>query len=80
MSLPRLNGVPYLEILADGGGILSTMNATRQASFDTLYNKSADLLDKMLMHGVTTVEAKSGYGLNWETEKKQLEVAKKLNN
>lgn len=76
----KLNGVPYLEILADGGGILSTMNATRQASFNTLYNKSADLLDKMLMHGVTTVEAKSGYGLNWETEKKQLEVAKKLNN
>ena len=46
------------------------MNATRQASFDTLYNKSADLLDKMLMHGVTAVEAKSGMGLNWETEKK----------
>ncbi|WP_291293283.1 imidazolonepropionase [Enterococcus sp.] len=75
----KLNGVPYLEILAEGGGILSTMNATREASFATLYQKSAALLDQMLIHGVTTVEAKSGYGLNWETEKKQLEVAKKLN-
>ena len=72
----KLNGAPYLEILADGGGILSTMNATRQASFDTLYNKSADLLDKMLMHGVTTVEAKSGYGLNWETEKNNWKLQK----
>lgn len=75
----KLNGVAYLDILAQGGGILSTVKATRQASFEELYDKSASLLDKMLIHGVTTVEAKSGYGLNWETEEKQLQVVKKLN-
>lgn len=75
----KLAGVSYLDILAQGGGILSTVRATREASFDTLYQKSRRLLDYMLKHGVTTVEAKSGYGLNWETEKRQLLVAKKLN-
>ena len=70
----KLAGVPYLEILAQGGGILSTVRATREASFDTLYDKSKRLLDYMLLHGVTTVEAKSGYGLDWETEKRQLDV------
>jgi len=70
----KLAGVPYLEILAQGGGILSTVRATREASFDTLYDKSRRLLDYMLLHGVTTVEAKSGYGLDWETEKRQLDV------
>ncbi|BCA84570.1 imidazolonepropionase [Enterococcus saigonensis] len=75
----KLNGVAYLDILAQGGGILSTVEATRKASFKELYDKSAALLDKMLIHGVTTVEAKSGYGLNWETEEKQLQVVKKLN-
>ncbi|MGT2933348.1 imidazolonepropionase [Streptococcus catagoni] len=74
----KLAGVPYLDILAQGGGILSTVRATRQASFDNLYDKSKKLLDYMLLHGVTTVEAKSGYGLDWETEKRQLEVIKKL--
>lgn len=75
----KLNGVPYLDILAAGGGILSTVEATRQASFDELYQKTAGLLEEMLIHGVTTVEAKSGYGLDWQTEKKQLEVLKQLN-
>lgn len=75
----KLNGVPYLDILAQGGGILSTVRATRKSSFNELYDKSSALLDKMLAHGVTTVEAKSGYGLNWETEEKQLKVAKELN-
>ena len=74
----KLNGVPYLDILAEGGGILSTVNATREASFDELYQKSAHLLDEMIIHGVTTVEAKSGYGLDWETEKRQLNVVKDL--
>ncbi|WHL22913.1 imidazolonepropionase [Streptococcus iniae] len=74
----KLNGVSYLDILAQGGGILSTVRATRKASFDNLYDKSKRLLDYMLLHGVTTVEAKSGYGLNWETEKRQLEVTKAL--
>ncbi|MGT2887607.1 imidazolonepropionase [Streptococcus didelphis] len=75
----KLNGVPYLDILAQGGGILNTVRATRQADFDTLYDKSKKLLDYMLLHGVTTVEAKSGYGLNWNTESRQLEVVKALN-
>ncbi|AUT05611.1 imidazolonepropionase [Streptococcus parauberis] len=75
----KLNGVSYLEILAQGGGILSTVKATREADFDNLYQKSAQLLDYMLLHGTTTVEAKSGYGLNWETEERQLQVVKQLN-
>ncbi|MTB64945.1 imidazolonepropionase [Streptococcus sp. zg-86] len=74
----KLAGVSYLDILAQGGGILSTVRATREASFDTLYQKSKRLLDYMLRHGVTTVEAKSGYGLDWETEKRQLEVVAQL--
>ena len=69
----------YLEILAEGGGILSTQRATRNADFDELYNKTEKLLVHMMNHGVTTVEAKSGYGLYWEPEKRQMEVVKKLN-
>lgn len=72
-------GVPYLEMLAKGGGILSTVNSTRDSSFINLYTKAYKSLDEMLLRGVTTIEAKSGYGLNLETEMKQLEVAKKLN-
>lgn len=75
----KINGVSYLDILKQGGGILNTVHATRVASYEVLYQKSEKLLDKMLVHGVTTVEAKSGYGLNWEIEKKQLEVVKALN-
>lgn len=75
----KLNGVSYLDILKEGGGILSTVRSTRAANFEVLYHKTERLLDKMLVHGVTTVEAKSGYGLDWETEKRQLEVAKELN-
>ncbi|SQF67938.1 imidazolonepropionase [Streptococcus dysgalactiae] len=74
----KLAGVPYLDILAQGGGILSTVRATRAASFNNLYQKSKRLLDYMLLHGVTTVEAKSGYGLDWETEKRQLGVVAAL--
>lgn len=74
----KLAGVPYLDILVQGGGILSTVRATRTASFDNLYQKSKRLLDYMLLHGVTTVEAKSGYGLDWETEKRQLDVVTAL--
>lgn len=75
----KLQGVDYLEILRSGGGILNTVAATRQASFDDLYNKAKKFADNMLIHGVTSFEAKSGYGLNLETEVKQLEVVKKLN-
>ncbi|MBP2099749.1 imidazolonepropionase [Enterococcus rivorum] len=75
----KLNGVSYLDILKEGGGILSTVKATRESSFSVLFDKTKRLLDKMLVYGVTTVEAKSGYGLYWETEKRQLEVTKALN-
>ncbi len=75
----KLNGVTYLEILERGGGIHSTVQATRESDLDTLYEKTKKLAEHMLFHGVTTVEAKSGYGLNWETEKKMMEVVRKLN-
>lgn len=75
----KQKGVPYLEILKQGGGILSTVNATRGASEAVLFEKAAYHLDRMLSYGMTTVEAKSGYGLNAETELKQLRAAKKLN-
>ena len=74
----RLNGSTYMDIMNAGGGIHNTTMRTQQATFDELYDKAANNLNKFLLHGVTTVEAKSGYGLNWETEKKQLLVAKKL--
>lgn len=74
----KLHGVSYLEILAGGGGILSTVTATRKASEEHLYDKAAAELDEMLHMGVTTVEAKSGYGLDLETELKQLRVIQKL--
>lgn len=74
----KLNGVEYLEILEMGGGILNTVNSTRNTSFDDLYDKAERVLDNMLKYGVTTVEGKSGYGLDFETEMKQLEVMKKL--
>lgn len=75
----RLNGSSYMEIMNAGGGIYATTLATREASFEQLYNESKKRLDTFLLHGVTTVEAKSGYGLTVESEIKQLEVAKKLN-
>ncbi|GLC90129.1 imidazolonepropionase [Lysinibacillus piscis] len=74
----RLNGSTYMEIMNAGGGIHATTKRTRETSFEELYDKTRKHLDMFLKHGVTTVEAKSGYGLDWEAEKKQLEVAKKL--
>ena len=75
----KRQGVPYLEILAKGGGILSTVRKTREASFEELLEKAKEALSEMLSLGVTTCEAKSGYGLDVETERKQLRVTKKLN-
>lgn len=75
----KIKGVPYLDILEQGGGIYNTVEATRAASFSDLFEKARKSLDEMLLLGVTTIEAKSGYGLNYETELKQLEVVKKLN-
>ncbi len=74
----RLAGEGYLEILRGGGGILSTVRATRRASREELLRLGRKRLDAMLAHGVTTVEAKSGYGLDRETEIRQLEVAGEL--
>ncbi len=75
----KLNGAGYLDILRAGGGILSTVRATRKASEEELFEKSRAFLDEMLAQGVTTAELKSGYGLDKETELKQLRVIKRLN-
>ncbi|EMT44817.1 imidazolonepropionase [Anoxybacillus flavithermus AK1] len=75
----KQQGISYLDILKQGGGILSTVRATRAASEEELYEKARGHLDRILSYGVTTVEAKSGYGLDVETELKQLRVAKRLN-
>lgn len=75
----RLEGATYMEIMNAGGGIYNTTSRTQQMSFEALFEKAIDHLNQFLLHGVTTVEAKSGYGLNWETERKQLIVAKMLN-
>jgi imidazolonepropionase len=75
----KLKGVPYLEILKMGGGILSTVRNTRRASKEELKAKARQSLDQMLLHGTTTVEAKSGYGLDFDTEIKCLEAAAELN-
>lgn len=74
----KLQGISYLDILKKGGGILSTVQATRQASHQELFDKAVRSLNEMLLFGVTTMEAKSGYGLNTETELKILEVMKDL--
>ena len=75
----KLHGATYLDILAAGGGILSTLTATRAASEEQLYEKAKAALDEMLALGITTVEAKSGYGLDLENELKQLRVIRRLN-
>ena len=74
----KLAGADYLDILRAGGGILDTVRKTRDASFDELYAKAGAFLDEMLDFGITSCEAKSGYGLDLETELKMLEVIKAL--
>jgi imidazolonepropionase len=71
----RQRGAGYMEILKAGGGILSTVAATRQADAETLEAHGRRWLDEMIRHGVTTVEAKSGYGLDLQTELRLLDVA-----
>ncbi|MDL2213344.1 imidazolonepropionase [Bacteroides sp. OttesenSCG-928-D19] len=75
----RLKGESYMSIMQRGGGIASTVKATRQQSFDQLCLRAQKLLDKMTRMGITTVEGKSGYGLDRDTELLQLEVMKSLN-
>ena len=74
----KIKGAEYLDILAAGGGIISTVNQTRAASVDDLVGQSLKRLDKMLACGTTTVEIKTGYGLDTETEVKMLEVIAEL--
>ena len=70
----RLRGDSYMEIMQRGGGIVNTVKATRKASKEELLQSGIKRLDSMLSFGVTTAEGKSGYGLDRETEIKQLEV------
>ncbi len=74
----RIQGLSYQEIAGRGGGILSTVEETRHSSFDELLSLGARRLDRMLSKGVTTVEAKSGYGLSLQDEMKILRVMKAL--
>ena len=74
----KLAGATYLEILKGGGGILSTVRNTRAATEEELVEKTKNLLDQMIAHGTTTVEAKSGYGLSTAEELKQLRVVRAL--
>ncbi|WP_085524742.1 imidazolonepropionase [Tuberibacillus sp. Marseille-P3662] len=74
----KQQGVPYLDILKQGGGILSTVKSTRETSEQDLFKKATFHLDRMMSYGITTMEAKSGYGLDYETEMKQMRVANRL--
>jgi imidazolonepropionase len=74
----RLNGATYEEIARAGGGILSTVTATRAASEDTLIASTLPRLDQLIAEGVTTVEIKSGYGLTLDDELKMLRAARRL--
>ncbi|EMH4161947.1 imidazolonepropionase [Pluralibacter gergoviae] len=74
----RLNGVSYQSISAAGGGINATVNATRAASEDALLALAQRRLQRLINEGVTTVEIKSGYGLNLDDERKMLQVAQRL--
>lgn len=74
----RLAGVPYLTLLARGGGIVATMRETRAATEEALFVHGARVLRSMLSLGVTTVEGKSGYGLDRETELRLLRVLRRL--
>jgi imidazolonepropionase len=74
----RLQGMSYMDIMAQGGGIASTVEATRKATKEELVALGKKRLDSMLAFGVTTVEGKSGYGLDYDTEVKQLVVMGEL--
>ena len=74
----KLRGASYLEILEAGGGILDTVRNTREETFSQLLVKATEFVEKMMKLGVTSCEAKSGYGLDLQTEVKQLEVIRSL--
>jgi len=75
----RVEGASYMEILASGAGILKTVRETRRARVERLVELGLERLDAMLIHGTTTVEAKSGYGLTTADELKILEATRRLN-
>ena len=75
----KLRGLSYMDILKKGGGIFYTVNETRKATEKNLLRQSKNRLDSMLVHGTTTCEVKSGYGLNTNTELKILKIQNKLN-
>ena len=74
----RLSGASYEEIARAGGGIVSTMSATRAASEDDLVSSALARLDRLIAEGVTTIEIKSGYGLSLESEIRMLRAARRL--
>ena len=74
----RLNGATYEEVAASGGGIVSTVKATRAVTQQQLYGQSLPRLQRLMSEGVTTIEIKSGYGLALEHERKTLAVAREL--
>ena len=74
----RLNGASYADIAKAGGGIVSTVAATRAANVDTLFEQASKRLQHWLAEGVTTIEIKSGYGLDLASERKMLQVATRL--
>ena len=74
----RQQGKSYSEIAKQGGGIQSTVNATRQASYESLLHLAKNRAARLIEEGVTTIEVKSGYGLDLETELRMLHVAKDL--
>lgn len=74
----RLNGATYEDIARAGGGIMSTVRATRAASADALFDASLPRIRALLAEGVTTLEIKSGYGLDVESEAKMLRVARRV--
>ena len=75
----KLQGVSYQEIARKGGGIKGSVRRTREIEFEDLLSQSEKRVDQLLLSGTTTMEAKSGYGLDKDTELKQLEVIKKIN-
>lgn len=78
--ISRASGDTYMDILKRGGGIANSVKSTREATLEELVKLGRERLDSMLEFGVTTVEGKSGYGLDYDTEIKQLKVMSELNN
>ncbi len=76
----RLSGATYEEITENGGGIVSSVESLRTATTDQLYEKSISRIERFISLGTTTIEAKSGYGLDTESELKSLKVIEKINN